>query len=143
MGMDLINKRGDKFQVSGDWWWFYINLAHEHGWKPKGTRRPASLNPSVDWSGDYDTFDGQIVDADDARSIAAALEKALEDPNARGVIDALLDEWFSDVEKLLANPRLTEQQKATVRATAKRPVFDAEFTRSLIGFCKQGEFQLA
>ncbi|MFA6903569.1 MAG: hypothetical protein WC236_10845 [Gallionellaceae bacterium] len=140
--MDLINKTGGKFHVSGDWWWFFTNLAYEHGWAPKGTRRPPNLNDSVAWSGDYDTSDGQIVEAEDAGCIAAALQSALDDPNARKVIDALLDEWFSDAKKLLENPHITEKQKAAVRATARRPIFDADFTRALIGFCKQGEFQL-
>ena len=64
-------------------WAKLLSLAMLYGWQPMGTH-PASrievygLDPE-DWDGTYLTNDGQIVIAEDALSLAMALEKALDD----------------------------------------------------------------
>jgi len=64
-------------------WAKVLSLAMLYGWKPMGTH-PASrievhgLDPE-DWDGTYLTNDGQIVIAEDALSLATALERSLDD----------------------------------------------------------------
>ena len=70
-------------KFSRESWPKVLSLAMAYGWKPIGTH-PAprievwGLDPE-DWDGTYLTNDGQIVVAEDALSLAIALEKALDD----------------------------------------------------------------
>ena len=129
MGMDLINRAGVVFDLSASWWWFYRILAQEYGWEPKGTGRPDHLSETEEWSGLYDSCDGQIVHKDDAYALAAALTKALADLNSETLIDEMLDEWQKNFEKQTGMP-------------LSKPSFDVEFTRELIHFCNSGEFRI-
>ena len=64
-------------------WAKVLSLAMLYGWQPMGTH-PATrievfgLDPE-DWDGTYLTNDGQIVIAEDALSLAMALERSLDD----------------------------------------------------------------
>jgi hypothetical protein len=86
-----------------------------------------------------------VVDREDALALAAALEKALSDPQAAGTIAGLIDEWWADMQASTSDDelaRLTEQQKRLLRASMRKPEFSAEFTRELIELCRQGEFRI-
>lgn len=54
-----------------------------YGWKPMGTHPAPRIEvwglDAEDWDGTYLTNDGQIVIAEDALSLAIALEKSLDD----------------------------------------------------------------
>ncbi|HLO28436.1 MAG TPA: hypothetical protein VK249_04840 [Anaerolineales bacterium] len=70
-----------------------------YGWQPQGTRPPSitelhDLNIE-DWDGNYLTNDGQIVAAEDALSLAIALEKSLDD-----IPDFNLDYYLLDLNKV-------------------------------------------
>jgi hypothetical protein len=143
MGMDLISKSGSTFDLSSDWWRFYLNLAAKCGWTPKGTGKPDHLGEKDEWDGSYEWNDGQIVGEEDAKALAQALERALADPAAGSIIERMLDAWWE--EMLQAEAELTdisEQQKKQLRAVMARPKFDTEFTRELIDLCNRGEFRI-
>jgi hypothetical protein len=75
MGYDLQNVKGNTFRFSI---WGYspvLTLAEEYGWEPKGT----VLDAEDGWDGGYTTNDGQKVGSTDAKGIAKALSKALDD----------------------------------------------------------------
>ena len=60
-----------------------LSLGIFYGWHPMGTRVPSMTEihgyHTEYWDGTYLTNDGQIVVAEDALSLARALEKALDD----------------------------------------------------------------
>jgi hypothetical protein len=81
-----------------------------YGWQPMGTRAPSMTElhgwSTEDWDGTYLTNDGQIVITEDAFSLAAALEKALDDIPDFNLDDDALDpnkinpfEYFAGDEK--------------------------------------------
>jgi len=64
-------------------WTKVLSLAIFYGWQPMGTRVPSMTEihgfDTEYWDGTYLTNDGQIVVTEDARSLAIALEKSLDD----------------------------------------------------------------
>lgn len=84
MGYDLQNEKGNTFRFSI---WGYspvLTLAEEYGWEPKGTVLPhprinEEEGAEEEWDGGYFTNDGQTVKSEDAKGIAEALTKALDD----------------------------------------------------------------
>ncbi len=109
MGMSLCGKEGDTyFNIFS--WSHILKLAYWYGWKPKGTEAPEDmpglghrLDPDdPDWNGSYFSNGGQFVTDRDANSIAAALERALDDipdhdtmEDMQTAQDASPMEWFS------------------------------------------------
>jgi hypothetical protein len=107
MGMDLSGKGGD-FRFSHQNWRAILELAHEYGWEPAGTKLPEFIVYAPDgvtvdevgtraarqhhrnWDGGYFTNDLQVVDDKDAANIADALERALDDESDEGGRDDLL-----------------------------------------------------
>ena len=88
MGMSLQG-------VAGDFWWDtfswvkLLRVAGRYGWRPAGTTLSHSDladMPGGRWDGNYTTNDGQIVTAEDARALAVALERAVQDVPSRDVI---------------------------------------------------------
>jgi len=127
MGMDLISKSGEAFDLSATWWWFYRALAELHGWKPIGTGKPEHLADNVRWDGMYDSCDGQIVKKEDAEALGHALTKAIANPNLSEVIDQVL---------------FDPQNQLGETADIMKAEFELEFTLQLIEFCNFGEFQI-
>jgi hypothetical protein len=76
MAFHLKSKSGDVLKVSGGHWAVFLTLAGTFGWKPAGTERPLGLPPSVEWSGRYDSSDGQFVTDADAQMLAQVLHAA-------------------------------------------------------------------
>jgi hypothetical protein len=107
MGMDLSGK-GGYFRFSHQNWRAILELAHEYGWEPAGTKPPEFIVYAPDgvtvdevgtraarqhhgnWDGGYFTNDLQVVDDQDAANIADALERALDDVPEEGGRDDLL-----------------------------------------------------
>jgi hypothetical protein len=86
MGMDLRGAGGD-FRWNYPYWLNLLQLAQEYGWEPAGTLPGPGCNeddeefaeedvPDEQRCG-YDTNDYQRVTAEDAKNLAAALERAL------------------------------------------------------------------
>lgn len=74
MGFDLMRGR-DELDM-GLSWPLACAIAREFGWQPQGTVPGAY--PDENWSGIYDTNDGQRVTEDDACNLAEALYRAIE-----------------------------------------------------------------
>jgi len=104
-------------------WAKLLSLAMLYGWQPMGTH-PGSrievygLEPEV-WDGTYLTNDGQVVIAEDALSLAMALEKCLDDipdfnieldrvPKRREVDE--LPEWLLPEEGVIIEGEPKDQQ---------------------------------
>ena len=67
---------------SRQFWAKALELAQSYGWQPGGTCPPSHLDLhqfDAEWDGRYATNDGQTVKAEDALSLAAALERSLDD----------------------------------------------------------------
>jgi len=121
--MAILCKHDDESYFGwAQWAWpKLLRLAEAHGWKPRGTSQPQEelrYFPNGMWDNrNYTTNDGQIVSAEDATALAAALESALpqiphEDalakyrtaeggieiaPNPPDAVDA---DWFSGETKM-------------------------------------------
>jgi hypothetical protein len=76
MGYDLLSSSNDDFRWTQTFWPRVLALAEKFGWDPLGTTVPKDYTDS-DWDGNYSYNEGQIVEAEDAASLADALEKAI------------------------------------------------------------------
>src|SRR5690348_11625005 len=80
MSVDLYGCDGRYMKISTARWCKSLQLGEKHGWKPAGTVAPATVGydrRSRPWHGDYTSNCGQIVSAEDAHNLAAALERSL------------------------------------------------------------------
>ncbi|HSL43485.1 MAG TPA: hypothetical protein VK897_08635 [Anaerolineales bacterium] len=157
MSYELINLSTDicrKFSRQA--WAKALELARLHGWKSMGTRPPAIYNfreLNADWDGTYLTNDGQTVRAEDAWSLAEALERSLDDiPNTEPRIDwdsrfwlrDELPEWLSPVERAMIEETL---QDGLLDTMGMHPYefFAGDEKRHLIEFirfCRLGSFEI-
>jgi hypothetical protein len=102
-----------RLKISKQSWVKILSLARFYGWQPMGTRPPSpslygplGLEDEV-WGETYLRNDGQTVIAEDALSLAMALEKSLDDiPDFNIEIDRKSDlteilpfEYFAGDEK--------------------------------------------
>jgi hypothetical protein len=138
-------------------WAKVLSLAMLYGWRPMGTRPASRIEVSgldaEDWDGTYLTNDGQIVIAEDALSLAIALEKALDDiPDFNIELDRVpkhreaddLPEWLLPEEGIIIEegpkdqpPDLPEIHPFEYFAgDEKRHLFD------FIKFCQLGSFTI-
>lgn len=87
-------------KFSRQFWAKALELAGLYGWRPMGTRPTPGVDfykLGADWDGTYLTNDGQIVKAEDAYSLAAALERSLDDiPDADIEMDWDSELWLED-----------------------------------------------
>lgn len=133
-----------------------LRLAQSHGWKPVGTHLPALhvLNvPFLDWDGSYLTNDGQVVLTEDARSLASALERALDDiPDTNFAMDWNpklwreddLPEWLSPEEREMIEDGLEEYSRDRLE-THPFEFFAGDEKQHLIWFirfCRLGSFTI-
>jgi hypothetical protein len=132
-----------------------LELAMLYGWRPKGTRPPSHHDfhlLNADWQGIYLTNDGQIVTREDAFSLAAALQKSLDDiPNENIKIDwdpklwtdeDDLPEWLSPDEKVFIEEEL-EGEFLDIMGIHPFEFFrgdDKQLVTDLIRFCRLGSF---
>ena len=87
-------------KFSRQFWAKALDLAELYGWQPIGTEPPPTLDfheLNAEWDGTYLTNDGQRIKAEDALSLAAALEHALEDiPAAKRKMNLNPKLWIED-----------------------------------------------
>ena len=141
---------------SSQFWTKALELARLYGWQPKGTRPPSYLNLhelNADWHGTYLTNDGQLVKAEDAFLLAAALEKSLDhiadtntqiDWNLECSIEDDLPEWLSPDERAMIEEAL---QDGLLDMVGVNPLdfFAGDEKRHLkefIRFCRLGSFEI-
>ena len=122
MSYELFNQSlGISRRISKQSWVKALELAETYGWQPKGTCPPSNYDfPSLnaDWHGTYLTNECQIVQADDALSLADTLAKSLDDiPDANMELDWNpkfwiqddLPEWLSPEEKAYIEEGLEDE----------------------------------
>jgi hypothetical protein len=157
MSYELVNQSTEVCRTfSRQFWVKALELARLYGWESKGTHPPSHLNfyeLNADWHGTYLTNDGQIVKAEDAFLLAAALEKSLEDiadasteikwdPELWAEDD--LPEWLSPDEREMIEEEL---QDGLLDVMGVNPLdfFAGDEKRHLkefIRFCRLGSFEI-
>lgn len=157
MSYDLISQSTILCRTfSRQFWAKALELAQSYGWQPKGTRPPSGLDLyelKVEWDGRYLTNDGQTVKTEDALSLAAALEKSLEDlPDDNLPMDWAsmfqleddLPEWLSPEEKEFIEEEL-QDGLLDILGTSPLVYFAGDEKRHLkefIRFCRLGSFEI-
>jgi len=141
---------------SRQFWAKALELAQSYGWQPRGTRPPSHLDfheLEAEWDGRYLTNDGQTVSAEDALSLAASLQRSLDDisdenlPLDWGSILQLEDdlpEWLSPEEKEFIEEEL-QDGLLDVMGTSPFEYFAGDEKRHLkefIRFCRLGSFEI-
>jgi len=157
MSFELVNQSTEICRAfSKQFWAKVLELAGLYGWQPKGTRPPAHLDLyelNTEWLGTYLTNDGQIVRAEDAFLMAAALEKSLEhisdvndktDWNVVFRLDDDLPEWLSLEEQAFIEEEL---QDGLLDIIATHPIeffagAEKQHLREFIRFCRLGSFKI-
>jgi hypothetical protein len=157
MSYDLLNPSialCRKF--SRQFWAKALELARLYGWQPLGTRPMPGVDYSrlgADWLGVYLTNDGQIVSAEDAYALAAALERSLEDIPDAGIntdwdfsmwLEDDLPEWFSPVERELVEEEL-QDGLLDIRGVHPLEFFaggEKPYLVQFIRFCRLGSFEI-
>ena len=130
-----------------------LDLAELYGWQPLGTQPPLGHDfreLNAEWDGNYLTNDGQIIKAQDAFSLASAIEKALGDiPDTKGNTDWNLKfwveddlpEWLSPEEKEMVEDGI-ENELLDVLGTHPLKFFagnEKDYLKKFIKFCKMGD----
>jgi hypothetical protein len=157
MSFELVNQSTEVCRTfSKQFWSKVLELAGLYGWQPKGTRPPANLDLyelNTEWLGTYLTNDGQIVKAEDAFLMAAALEKSLEhisdvnqtDWNTIFRLDDDLPEWLSLEEQTFMEEEL---QDGLLDILGTHPIeffagAEKQHLREFIRFCRLGSFKIS
>jgi hypothetical protein len=156
MSFELVNQSTEVCRTfSKQFWSKVLELAGLYGWQPKGTRPPANLDLyelNTEWLGTYLTNDGQIVKAEDAFLMAAALEKSLEhisdvnqtDWNTIFRLDDDLPEWLSLEEQAFMEEELKDGL-LDILGTHPLEFFagaEKQHLREFIRFCRLGSFKI-
>ena len=142
---------------SRQFWSKALALAELYGWQPMGTEPPSEHDfgeMNAEWDGTYLTNDGQIVKANDASSLAAALEKALDGiPNTKTHIslntgfwmEADLPDWFSPEELGMVDNGL-ENELLDFNGMPPLEFFagdEKDHLKQFIRFCRLGNFVIS
>jgi hypothetical protein len=157
MSFELVNQSTEVCRTfSKQFWAKALELAMSYGWRPMGTTAPFGIDfteLNAEWDGRYLTNDGQTVKAEDAFSLAAALENSLNDiPDANPKIDWSpqlwreddLPEWLSPEEREMIEDEL-QAGLFDVMNISVREYFAGDEKRHLrhfIRFCRLGSFEI-
>jgi hypothetical protein len=141
---------------SKQFWAKALELAQLYGWEPLGTHPPSHLDfyeLCAEWDGRYLTNDGQLVKEEDAHSLAAALEQAMNDiPDEELTTDwnfvfqmeDELPEWLSPEEREFIEEEL-QDGLLDIMGMNPRAYFAGKEKRLLeqfVRFCRLGSFEI-
>lgn len=141
---------------SRQFWAKALELAQSYEWKPVGTHPPSHIDfyeLCTEWDGRYFTNDGQTVEAEDARALAAALERSLSDipdEEARTDWNSIfqpeddLPEWLSPEEREYIEEEL-QDGLLDIMGTSPGAYFtgnEKQRLKQLIRFCRLGSFRI-
>ncbi len=158
MGYDFRNKNGDTFRGAGNTWSLVVKLAHCYGWEPAGTTIPV-LGPDTqhgartpqeadEWRGAYCANNLQIVNAEDARAMASAVERALPDIPNQDVIKNR-ERFWEDTGDLFNGSLVVQLQGLPGHDFPSREgnlleVWSGskDYLREFIAFARKGEFDI-
>lgn len=130
-----------------------LDLAKLYGWQPLGTQPPSIYDfheLRAEWDGGYLTNDGQTIKAEDALSIANALEKSLNDIsnakvnidwNSKLWIEDDLPEWLSPEEKEMVEDGI-ENELFDILGIHPLEFFagdEKDYLKKFIKFCRMGD----
>lgn len=141
---------------SKQFWAKALELAQLYGWQPGGTRPPSHLDfyeLEAEWDGGYLTNDGQTVKAEDALSLAAALERSLDDISNNNLPmdwnsvfrqEDDLPEWLSPEEREFIEEEL---QNGLLDILGMSPLDyfagdEKRYLKEFIRFCRLGSFEI-
>jgi hypothetical protein len=157
MSYELVNQATQISRLfSRQSWAKALELARLYGWQPMGTCPPPIYDfheLNAEWNGTYLTNDGQIVRAEDAHSLANALEKSLVnisdiepsiDWDAQFWRDDDLPDWLAPWEQALIEESLQDGLLDTM-GTHPFEFFAGNEKNSLIQFirfCRLGSFEI-
>jgi hypothetical protein len=130
-----------------------LELAELYGWQPLGTQPPFGHDfheLNAEWDGNYLTNDGQIIKAQDALSLANALEKALGDiPDSISHVDWNLNFWMEDDLPAWLSPEEQEMiddglenELFDILSTHPLKFFagdEKDYLKKFIRFCRMGD----
>ena len=157
MSYELINQPTEVCRTfSRQFWVKALELARLYGWQSKGTLPPPHLDfyeLNADWHGTYLTNDGQVVKAEDAFLLAAALEKSLDHiPDANIEIkwdpqlwvEEDLPEWLTPEEQEMIEEGL---QDGLLDIMGIHPLEffagdEKGHLKAFIRFCRLGSFKI-
>jgi hypothetical protein len=143
-------------KFSKQFWAKALELARLCGWQPMGTRPTPQYDfckLNADWHGSYFTNDGQVVKAEDALSLAAALERSLDDIsdvnveidwNSQFELEDELPEWLSPEERAMIEEGLYDGM-LDIMGLHPFEFFTGDEKRHLIQFirfCRLGSFEI-
>lgn len=77
MGVDLRNNAGNTIKLTYRHWAVMLTRAETFGWQPAGTIAPKDWDGTDEWTGRYDSSDGQLVTDEDAKNLAKHLHGAV------------------------------------------------------------------
>jgi len=130
-----------------------LELAELYSWQPSGTQPPPGHNfhdLNAEWDGNYLTNDGQIIKAEDALSLANALQIALGDiPDSIDHVDWNLIlcmeddllEWLSPEEQQIIDDGI-ENELFDILDTHPLKFFagnEKDYLKKFIKFCRMGD----
>ena len=157
MSYELVNPFTAEYsKFSRQFWTKALELARLYGWQPKGTRLTPKCDfptAGVDWLGTYLTNDGQRVTAEDAFSLAAALERSLDeipdisiemDWDFSAWLEDDLPEWLSPAERELMEEEI-QDGLLDIIGTDPLEFFAGDEKHhlvQLIRFCRLGSFEI-
>lgn len=158
MPMDLIGAGGDfSFTIFG--WGAALDLAYRYGgWEPAGTNfnadmvraecemhdcSPEEIEAAIAenraaWDGTYFTNDYQVVTAEDAANLAAALERALADVPDHNAMTHKEKIVVCNGETLRGIPADTRVSPVEFWSGHQ----GKDYLRRFIRFCRAGEFRI-
>ena len=102
MTIDLYRSDDDFFQFEYfGIWQKLMNLAQIYNWTPAGTAAPPEWEREANenWNGGYDTFNGEWVTDDDARALAEALDRALDDLPDNTMPDRIIETEIEEIDR--------------------------------------------
>ena len=153
MGMDLANKLGNEISWSNIAWAKLLALAEMYGWEPGGTTESCNWddstiaeNPLPAWDGSYSCNDHPFVEPEDARAMADALEKALDDIPDHDGPDKMMTYRQGEKTGVLSIDLAISQLGLNIGPNYKLNLFeffaggDKDRLREFIQFCKQDGF---
>jgi hypothetical protein len=156
MSYELVNRSTVLCRTfSRQFWAKALELAKLYGWKAAGTQPPSHIDfvqLNAEWDGRYFTNDGQVVKTEDAHSLAAALERSLDDIPDESIpidwnaiqIEDDLPEWLSPEERELVEEGL---QDGLLDIVGVSPVDyfagdEKKRLKEFMRFCRLGSFAI-
>jgi hypothetical protein len=136
MGYELTHADGSSFVFPGEEWWYVLELMRQYGWEAPGTTGP---NPEGSWDGNYLATRGQKVRAEDAQTMASALELALPeiaDADAADASEAATGTTSRDPRTALRQALKKTDPKEVLKGSAKERV------RAFVDFARSGAFRI-